>query len=194
MSLAFLLISSVVTIAAVVPYVRDILHGRTRPNIASWTTWTLLFVVATFAEVGAGEYRTAFFTGSISVETALVALLGARYGHAKYTPFDAACQVGALSGFVVWWLFDDPLAAVVLVVVIDLLACLPTFEHSWLRPQEETWPTFALSGLGGFFALLALDSYNWSSVTYPAYIVAINIALVTLIVSRRRLLAIVGET
>jgi hypothetical protein len=104
----------------------------------------------------------------------------------KYTPFDAASQVGALFGFVAWWLFDDPLAAVVLVVVIDLLACLPTFEHSWLRPLEETWPTFALSGLGGFFALLALESYNWSSVTYPAYIVAINVALVAVIVSRRR--------
>ena len=104
MSLAFLLVSSVVTIGAVVPYVRDILLGRTKPNIASWTTWTLLFVVATFAEVGAGEYRTAFFTGSISVETALVSVLGGRFGYAKYTPFDASCQVGALSGFLVWWL------------------------------------------------------------------------------------------
>src|SRR2546421_60415 len=112
MSLAFLLASSVVTLGAVVPYVRDVLAGRTKPNIASWTTWTLLFVVATFAEIGAGEYRTAFFTGSISLETALVALLGGRYAYAKYTRFDAACQAGALSGFLAWWLFDNPLAAV----------------------------------------------------------------------------------
>lgn len=185
----FLLIfSALITVFAVIPYIRDILQGSTKPNIASWITWTLLFTVATIAEIAAHEYRTAFFTASIALETALVVVLGFKYGYARYTKFDAACQVGALFGFVAWWLFNDPLAAVVLVVVIDLLACLPTLEHSWFTPQEGTWVTFAFSGLGGFIAIFALTSFNWASLLYPVYIVLINALITTVIVSRRQIL------
>lgn len=183
-----LVLSLIVTIAAVIPYIRDILKGSTKPNIASWITWTLLFIVATIAEIAAHEYRTALFTASITIETALVVILGFKYGYAKYTKFDAACQIGALSGFLVWWLFNNPLAAVILVVVIDFIAALPTIEHSWFNPNEETWITFAFSGLGGFLALLAITSYNWTSLMYPVYIVLINILITTVILSRKQVL------
>lgn len=181
-----LILSAVVTITAVIPYIRDILRGTTKPNIASWVTWTILFVVATIAEIAAGEYRTAFFTVSITIETALVVILGLKYGYAKYTKFDAACQISALLGFVAWWLFDNPLAAVLLVVAIDLLASLPTVEHSWFNPKEETWVTFALSGLGGFLAVFALTAYNWTSLLYPIYIVLINLVITSVLLLRRQ--------
>jgi len=83
-----LLLSAIITIGAVIPYIRDILRGTTKPNIVSWITWTLLFVVATTAEIAAHEYRTAFFTLSVAVETGLVVILGLKYGYAKYTKFD----------------------------------------------------------------------------------------------------------
>lgn len=185
---SLLVLSAIITIGAVVPYLHDILRGTTKPNIASWITWTLLFVVATIAEFAAGEFRTAFFTASISAETALVVVLGLKYGYAKYTKFDAACQIGAFLGFILWWLFNNPLAAIILVVVIDFIAALPTLEHSWFSPKEETWITFSLSGLGGFVALFALTSYNWTSLMYPIYIVLINILITTVILSRKRIL------
>ncbi len=184
----FLVLSAIITIAAVIPYLRDTLRGTTKPNIASWFTWTLLFTVATVAEFAAGEIRTAFFTLSIAIETSLVVVLGFKYGYAKYTKFDAACQIGALFGFILWWLFNNPLAALILVVVIDFLACLPTLEHSWFSPKEETWITFALSGVGGVVAILALNSFNMTSLLYPIYIVLINILITSVILSRKQIL------
>ncbi|HSX57974.1 MAG TPA: hypothetical protein VLE47_01725 [Candidatus Saccharimonadales bacterium] len=181
-----LILSALITIFAVLPYISDILRKKTKPNITSWITWTLLFTVATIAEFASGERRTAFFTGSVAVETLLVVILGNRYGYAKYTKFDAVCQILALAGFVVWWLFNNPLAAVIFVVLIDLLACLPTLEHSWFSPTEETWQTFALSGVGAFVAIFALTSFTWTSLIYPVYLVLINAIITTLILSRRR--------
>lgn len=183
----FLALAVLVTVLAVLPYLRDILAGRTKPNLVSWITWTLLTGVATVAEIAAGEYVAAIFTGAAVLETLSVVVLGLRRGFVKYTPFDVACQTGAIVGFILWWLFNSPAVAVLAAVAIDLIGALPTVRHSWLAPFEETWMTYALSGLGGVFALLALSTYNWTSLPYAIYIVLINILMTaTIIVSSRR--------
>ncbi len=189
----FLLVLSVlITVASVIPYVRDILKGTTRPNIASWITWTLLTLVATIAEFAAGEYVTAIFTSAAVLETLLVVILGLKYGYAKYSRFDAICQIGALSGFVFWFLFNSPAAAVIAVVTIDFIGALPTVRHSWIKPNEETWLTFAMAGLGGLLAIFALTAYNWTSLTYAVYIVLINILITYVIIYRTKIVSRLG--
>jgi uncharacterized membrane protein (UPF0136 family) len=108
-----LILSALITIGSVIPYIRDILKGTTKPNIVSWITWTLLTLVATIAEFAAGEYKTAFFTSAAVMETLAIVILGLRYGYAKWTKFDTICQISALSGFVFWYLFNSPAAAVI---------------------------------------------------------------------------------
>ena len=185
----FIITSAVITVAAVVPYIRDILKGTTKPNIASWITWTLLTGVATIAEFAAHEYRTAIFTSAAVLETAIVVMLGLRYGYAKYTKFDAICQIGAFSGFVFWYFFNSPAAAVIATVIIDFIGALPTLRHSWISPGEETWPTYALGGVGGSLAILGLTAYNWTSLTYAVYIVLINTTFSYLIIARSKVIS-----
>ena len=181
----FLVISLILTLGSVFPYIRDILKGSTKPNIVSWATWTLLTAVATIAEISAHEYRTAIFTSFAVIETLTIVLLGFKYGYAKYSKFDAVCQFASLSGFFFWWLFNTPAAAVIASVSIDFIGALPTVRHSYLKPGEETWSTFALAGLGGVFVLFALNSYTWTSLTYPIYIVIINFVFTGVIICRR---------
>jgi hypothetical protein len=180
----FLVLAGAITIASVVPYIRDIISGHTKPNIVSWITWTLLTGVATIAEISAGEYRTAIFTGTAVIETLSIVLLGIKYGHARYSAFDIICQIGALFGFVLWAIFNSPAAAVIFSVVIDFIGALPTVKHSWLKPNEETWITFAMAGAGGVLALFALTAHNWTSLTYAVYIVLINSVFTLVIVTR----------
>jgi hypothetical protein len=182
-----LLLSALITIGGVAPYILDILKGKTKPNIVSWITWTLLTGLATGALIAAHEYRAAFFTGSAMIETAAVVILGLRYGYVKYTRFDVLCQIAAVVGLIVWQIFNTPLIAVSASVIIDLIGALPTFKHSWYRPFEETWITYAWSGLGAFVALFALESYNWTSLPYPVYIVLVNIFMsVTILAARQK--------
>lgn len=186
----FLLVVSVmITVTSVIPYIRDILRGTTKPNIASWITWTLLTLVATIAEFAAGEYTTAIFTSAAVFETLLIVILGLKYGYAKYSRFDGICQIGALSGFVFWFLFNTPAAAVIAVVTIDLIGALPTVRHSWINPGEETWLTFAMAGIGGLLAIFALTAYNWTSLTYAVYIVLINALITYVIIYRAKIVS-----
>ncbi|HLB66808.1 MAG TPA: hypothetical protein VJJ78_04440 [Candidatus Saccharimonadales bacterium] len=180
----FLVLAGAVTIGSVVPYIRNIIKGTTKPNIVSWITWTMLTGVATIAEIAAGEYRTAIFTGTAVIETLLIVLLGIKYGHTKYTAFDVVCQAGALFGFVLWAIFNSPAAAVIFAVTIDLVGALPTIRHSWLKPGEETWITYGMAGLGGLLAIFALTEFNWTSLTYAVYVVFINCLLSIILVTR----------
>lgn len=187
MSILFLILGSVLTIASVVPYLIDILKGKTKPNLVSWITWTLLTGIATAAELAAGEWVTAIFTGAAVIETGSVVAFGlAKKAYVKYTRFDVVCQVAAILGIIIWQLFDSPVIGVISAVVIDLIGALPTVRHAWQKPDEETWVTYAICFIGAIFGLLALETYNWVSIPYPLYIVAINLVTTAVILYRRK--------
>lgn len=180
-----LILAGLLIVVSAIPYLLDIACYKTRPNIASWTTWTLLTGLATVAEIGAHEYRTAIFTGAATLETTLIVILGLKYGYVKYTRFDAVCQISAIIGIILWQIFNTPLIAVLASVVIDFIAVLPTYRHAWFKPYEETWQTFALSGVAGTFAIGALIAYNWVSLTFAVYVVIVNVVLSMTIILKR---------
>ena len=119
------------------------------------------------------------------IETALIVVLGLRFGYVKYTRFDVICQIAAVIGLILWQVFNTPLIAVIASVTIDLIGALPTFRHSWVKPYEETWTTYAWCGIGALIALFAIESYNWTSLLYPVYIVLVNIVMSGIIITAR---------
>jgi len=149
----------------------------------------LLTGIATAAEIAAHEYITAIFTGAAVCETAIVVVLGLRHGYVKYTSFDVVCQISAVVGIVLWQLFNSPTIGVLASVLIDFIGALPTIRHSWVSPGEETWPTYALAGLGGALAIAALHDYNWISLPYALYIVVVNAVLSVVIIKRAQVVA-----
>ncbi len=184
----YLLLGSVLlTVGSVIPYIRNILRGKTKPNIASWITWALLNLVATIAEFAAGEYKTAIFSTASTTATLSVVILGLKYGYAKYSRFDGICQIATLTGFIFWYVFDTPAAAVITTVTIDFVGSFPTYRHAWISPNEETATTFAISGCGAFLGIVALTDYNWTSLTYIIYILFNNTVISSLILFRQHI-------
>lgn len=174
------------SIVSILPYARDILKGKTKPNITTWLTWTILSAIATAAAIAAGENRSAIFSGAITVQVGVIVLLGLKYGYAKYSIFDWTCQISALVGLLLWWLFDSPTIALVAAVTIDLVGALPTVRHSFLKPYEETASSYLLASLGGVLALLALTSYNFESMLYASYIALIDGSIAAVIITRQK--------
>lgn len=181
------LIGAAIVILSGVPYIIDIIRKKTRPNIVSWFTWTLLISIGAFAALAAGETKTAIITFGDAIQVGLVLLLGLRFGYAKYSFFDGVCQVAAIIGLVLWLLFDSPTIAIIATISIDLIAALPTYRHSWLEPSEETWQTYFISSIGACVGLLSLTNFSVDSLAYPLYLLTLGLTLSgTIIVSRRR--------
>lgn len=186
MKTTFLVLSAVITFVGVVPYLLDIIKGKTKPNLVSWITWTLLTGIATAAEIAAHEYVAAIFTAAAATETGAVVVFGLlKRAYVRYTKFDVVCQLSAVVGIVLWQVYNSPEIGIVASVTIDFIGALPSIRHSWIKPYEETWQTYALSGLGGVLAMFALSTYNWASLPYPLYIVIINTVFPLVILYRR---------
>lgn len=172
-----------------VPYILDIFRKKTRPNIVTWITWTLLTGIGTVATFAAHEPLTALLTLGSALSTGFVVVAGLWHGFVKLTFFDVACQLGALVGLILWFVFNSPTIAIVAAVTIDFISFLPTLVHSWRFPGEETWQTFAWSTFAVALTLLGLSSYTLASLVYPIYLFVADGTLVFVILMRRQQLA-----
>jgi hypothetical protein len=170
MTAALVASSSALALVANLPYLADIRRGSTRPRLATWLVWSILPAVASAAAFAAGQIPAAALSLCISLQCALVVALGYKHGDRTVDRLDVICLLGALMALSLWAVLRSPAIAVCLIVITDMFGAIPTVRHSWLRPHEETWLAFALSGLSGVLILFAADFAVLTAVVFPLYI------------------------
>ncbi|NTV22110.1 MAG: hypothetical protein HGB03_00895 [Candidatus Yonathbacteria bacterium] len=162
-------------IAGAVPYVRDMLKGKTKPHTYSWFVWFLTTGIATigswYGGGGWGAVSMIVFSGIIGLNF----VLSLRFGTRDITRTDTVALIVALFAIVLWIVLDDPLWSVLLATAIDIIGYIPTIRKTWFDPSSETPSAWLLSIIGDMFALLALSAYNVLTVTYLVAIIIVNI-------------------
>ncbi len=181
------IIAGILAIIAITPYIIDITRGKTKPNVVSWFTWTLLLVIATSAAFAAHQPRSAFLTLGDLIGTGTTLVLGLKYGIAKFSWFDGACQVAAVIGLILWLAFNSPAIAIIASIIIDFIAAMPTLRHSWLHPKEETWQTFGVLVVASTLTIISLSVFSVTSLAFPLYLLLINAAIALTIIYRHRI-------
>jgi len=182
----FGLIASFLGIVSFIPYLRDIFRGTTKPHPFSWFVWGLITGIGFSAQYSAGGGTGAWITGITSLECFTIAGLAFYRGEKRIVPIDWICFVLALGGLILWRLTASPLSAIIVVMLVDALAAIPTFRKSYLRPYEETVATYAIGGAGFFCTLFALASFNFATALFPAYVSLSNAGFVALLLFRRK--------
>jgi hypothetical protein len=170
-----------IMLCCTIPYVIDIVKGKTKPNIVSWFTWTLLLGIGTAALYASHQTHAALLLGGDVVATFAVVLVGLKYGIAKLDLFDGLCQVGALVGLILWLVFNSPLIAITATIAIDFVGTIPSMRHCWLHPEEETSVTYTMGVIATILTLLSLKEYSITAWVYPVYLLFSNTLLVAAI-------------
>ncbi len=178
--------AGVILLVSMWPYIRDILKGKIKPNIVSWFTWTLLTVIGTLAAISDGAYTTAILSGAATIATATIVVLGLRDGIKHYTLFDALCQLAAFGGLALWYFTHMPELAMAIVVLIDIIACMPTIRHAWQKPHEEGWFPFASSSFCAFLTLFTITQFTFVALAYPIWLTVGNVFITWIIVHRQK--------
>lgn len=181
-----IVLSSILTVASVIPYIIGVIRGVTKPRVVSWLIWGILIAIISAAAFAEGQYATAFLALCASVGTLSVAVLGWKRGNRKINILDKYCLIGAAVGIYFWWLFNSPAVAVLIMIAIDFVGVIPTFMHSWKKPNEEVWITYMLSFIGVVCTLLALNDFRITAFAYPLYSLFTNLILALVIMVRRR--------
>jgi hypothetical protein len=187
---ALAIIAGVIATFSTTPYIIDVFKRKTRPNIVSWFTWTLLNSIAMAAAFTAHESRTGILMAGTTFATLSVVICGLKYGIAKLSLFDGLCQAGAAVGLALWLVFDSPTVAMIAAVSISFIAALPTIRHAWLKPNEETWQTFALGTLSPTLVIVSLSNPTFDGLLMPIFLVWVNVTIASTTLYRRQKLGI----
>jgi len=182
-----IIVSSVVSLAGTIPYIRDILRGRTKPRIVSWLTWAILTGVAMVASYMDHQYPSAILAACMTLNSVAVVVLGTvKHGRMLFDRFDIACQLLVICGLGAWYLFQSPAVAIVAVIVIDLIAGLPTLRHAWRYPGEETAFVFTTACIASVITMFVAESFAITAIAYPLYLILFNGFVVYLIKGRKQ--------
>lgn len=178
----------VLTFVAYIPYYRDILRGKTHPHIYSWTLWGLLTALIVALQVIGGAGPATWVTAAAGFMCLGVVVLSFKHGKRYITKSDTIVAILSLIAIIFWLVIKQPVISIILVVIADLLAFVPTVRKSWLHPHTETLSLYVTNTVRFTLALLAVETYTiLSSLWLIAWVVA-NAFFSIILISRRRVL------
>ena len=188
--LVFSIIATLITIIwGFLPYIGDIFRNKTKPHIYTWLIWTITQGVATvgliYGKGGWGALELLIGTFFVFI----IFLLSFKYGTKNIARLDTVMFIVALLFFVIWTRVRDPLLAVFMVSIVDILGYIPSFRKTFQEPWTETVITWLLFAVGNIFVMLSLGQYNLLTLTYLVSIATANIILVAICLVRRRVIA-----
>jgi hypothetical protein len=104
------------------------------------------------------------------------------------TPLDWGCLVVALLALPIWLVTSNPLWAVLILTIIDLVGFGPTVRKAYSKPHEERVWFFLLGALRNALVIVALEYYSPTTIVFPAAVGIACVGLAVFIAFRRQLL------
>ena len=169
-----------------VPYVRNILKGRTKPHAFSWFIWSLLTGIGFSIQWAEGAGPGSWVTGMTSAICFCVFVLALLKGTRTFPMIDWIVLLALFIAIGIWLMTDNPAVSIVVVASIDIFAYVPTIRKAFYNPFEETAALFFLDVVKWASSLFALEVFTFSTWFYPAAMtVASAIVVGTLLIRRR---------
>lgn len=176
--------AGVISFLGFVPYIAEILRGKTRPNRATWWIWTIVGTMLCASYYASGARHTLWVPVSYVVGPLVTALLSLKYGEGGWDRFDRACLGASLCSLAVWWVARSPLLALLANVTVDMLGALPTVRKSYYEPEAESlvsWTVFLLADALNLCALGPWGAWSVATSLYPVYLCALAAILTALL-------------
>lgn len=174
------------TFVGYVPYVIDILRGKTKPHVYTWLGATVTAFTAYGLQVLGGAGVGAWPMLVISLICVLVLVLSFWKGTDNRTAFDLLCIVLSFIALFLWLVVQQPILSVLLITFAEILAFVPTVRKSWHQPYSETLSLYSVSAVRHSLSILALEKLNILTALYPAAWALTNVVIVGVLILRRR--------
>lgn len=184
------IVAVVLTLAAFLPYIRSILKHESKPHVFSWVIWGSTTFIVFLAQREGGGGVGAWPIGISGVITLLIALLAwSRKSDISISRLDWLFFILALWALPLWYATADPLWAVAILTLVDVLGFGPTVRKIYHFPWSESLVFFGLFAARNLIVILALENYSLTTVLFPAVIGAACVLLIALALHRRRVMA-----
>jgi hypothetical protein len=183
------IIAVVMTFMAYIPYYRDILRGKTHPHIYSWSLWGLLTILIVALQIKGGAGPSTYITAAAGLLCIGVIILGLKHGKRDITISDTIVALLSLIAIGFWLVADQPTVSIILVVIADMLAFVPTVRKSWYKPHSETLSLYVTNTIRFLIAVIALEHFTLLAALWPvSWAIGNGMFSVMLYVRRKQLI------
>jgi hypothetical protein len=187
-------LAAILTVVGFAPYLRGIVTGTIRPHAISWVIWAITTLIAAAAQLSAGAGWGGAVIAFSGVATVLIAIAAyAKRADCDITRTDWQFLLAALASLPVWFFTGSPLAAGVVLTLVDLLGFGPTLRKSYVDPHSESVTFFAIFATRNALAIAALNELSVATAIFPAAVGAGCVFVVALILVRRQKLSSLGS-
>ena len=133
------IVATFLVLVGYIPYLRDIVKGKTKPHIYSWFLWSFVTLIAFALQVSGGAGSGAFVTLAAAIMCIAVIVLGFIYkAKVEIVKMDTVFLVLAFIALGLWLIAKQPVLSAILTTLVDLLGFAPTVRKSWNKPYSET--------------------------------------------------------
>jgi hypothetical protein len=181
----FAIVGALLGVGGNIDYVLGTASGRIRPNLVSWSLWSLPPLIGLMCELSGGAGLEAMLTLTLAVGPLAVVAVSLASRNAQpsaITTLDRSCGALSLATIVLWMVTRNADAALALAIVTDALAAVPTIVKTYREPKSESPKAFALFCASGAVTLLTIREWTMVSVAYPSYILALSASILALTV------------
>lgn len=175
-------IAAFLALLAYIPYLRALIKKKIQPHPYTWLLWSIVTGITLAGQVASGAGVGALPTAVSEVLTICIFVFALQFGFRHVKKIDNYYLAVALLGLIPWAITRNPTISVIIAVGIDLVAFAPTIRKTWRQPKSESPVLYAANTVKHLFGLLALQSYNITTVLHPAAMILTNapMALMTL--------------
>jgi hypothetical protein len=175
-------LSGVINAVGYIPYIRDVIKRKTKPDQASWLIWNVLGAIAFFSQLAQGADNSLWMSGVQMFGIFLIFILALKYGSGGFTKKDIYALVFAAFGLIGWYVTNDPTIALFIAIGINAIGAYLTMIKAYKKPDSETRIAWIFGTVASFLAILSVGSMDIILISYPLYIFISNTAIITAMV------------
>jgi hypothetical protein len=192
MTLVLPILGMVVLVVANIDNIVGTWQGRWGSSLASWAIWAALGWVGFAAQLQMGAIVGAMLLAPVAAVSTAVAIGALRARRFAPPPdefswqrtVDVICAIGAGAALVAL-LFSTGRQALVLTIVTDAIAAIPTYMAAHRQPDSLPTAPFTAGAVSAVLTLAAAPSWGFDDAGYAVYLYVMCRGLVWLIRSRR---------
>lgn len=175
------IVASLLAVAGNIPYLLDVVRGKVKPHPYTWFVWTIVSCVVFFGQLAKGAGLAAIPTAVSEIFTLIIFLFSLKYGFKNPPKIDKYFLFVAILGLIPWAITKDPTISVVTVVLIDLIAFVPTLRKTYCLPKSETPLLYSSNVLRHGLILGTLGAYNLATMLHSISMILTNTIMVIFI-------------
>lgn len=170
----YVIIASIFALIGNYSYLRDVMTKKVKPHPYTWFVWSIVSGITFFGQVVKGAGIGAVPTGIAELCTLFIFVFSLQYGFKNITRSDTYYLFFALLGLFAWLFLRDPTLSVIIVVLIDVVAFIPTLRKTQLHPTSESPVLYSMNVARHILTLLSLRAFNIATAFHSLAMTCVN--------------------